>query len=254
MRAYLAFTKKELLENLRTYKLLIMLMTFVFLGILSPLTAKLTPEILESFAPEGIQIIATEPTALDSWGQFFKNISQMGLVIVTILFSSIMANEYSQGTFVNILTKGLARRTIILSKFSVASLIWTISYFISFSFSYVYTLYYWGNEEVANLLPSILSLWLFGVVLLSIIMLGGALFKKSYGSLMFVGGFIVLLFTLNILPKLEQYNPIRLASANMSVLTGEIMPKDLMSAGFISIGLIFLSIMTAIGIFNKKQI
>lgn len=254
MRAYLAFTKKELLENLRTYKLLIMIITFVFLGILSPLTAKLLPDILEKFSPEGMQVLIKESTVLDSWAQFFKNISQLGLIIVTILFSSMMSNEFNQGTFVNILTKGLARRTIILSKFSVASLVWTFSYFISFSLSYGYTAYYWTNEGVSNLLPSVSYLWLFGILLLAIIILGGALFKSNYASLMFTGAFVLLLFLLNILPKLEKYNPIRLASANMSLLTADIRPKDLRSATIVSIGIIILSVITAIRVFNKKEI
>ena len=123
MRAYIAFTKKELLESLRTYKLLIMFMVFIFFGMLAPLTAKLTPKLLESIMTEGMQIIVGEPTAFDSWAQFFKTVSQMGFIVVTILFSGMMANEFNGGTFINILTKGLSRSTVILSKFTVASII-----------------------------------------------------------------------------------------------------------------------------------
>ncbi len=32
------------------------------------------PELIGSFMPEGIEITISEPTALDSWAQFFKNI------------------------------------------------------------------------------------------------------------------------------------------------------------------------------------
>lgn len=254
MKVYFAFTQKELLESLRTYKLLTMIIVFIFFGMLGPLTAKLTPQILESLIPAEMQFTIGEPTALDSWAQFFKNISQMGFIVVSILFSGIMANEFNRGTFINILTKGLPRSTVILSKFTVASMIWTVSYFICFILSYIYTEYFWDSGGISNLPYSIFYLWLFGIMFLAVILLGGVIFRSSYACLMFTGGFIVTLFLLNIVPKFQKYNPIGLASKNMSLLTGDIVPKDLMTSVIISIGIIIASIVGAIGIFNKKAI
>lgn len=254
MKAYFAFTQKELLESLRTYKLLIMIIVFMFFGMLGPLTAKLTPQILESLMPAGMQVTMGEPTAFDSWAQFFKNVSQMGFIVVAILFSGIMANEFNRGTLIHPLTKGLPRSTVIFSKFTVASMIWTISYLISFGLSYGYTKYFWDSDGVLNLPFAIFCLWLFGIMFLAVILLGGVIFKSSYGCLMFIGAFIVTLFLLNILPKLQKYNPIGLTSKNMSLLAGDIIPKDLMAMAIVSIGIIILSIFTAIRVFNKKQI
>ncbi len=254
MKAYFAFTQKEMLESFRTYKFLIMILAFVFFGILGPLTAKLLPKILEGFMPEGVQIIITEPTALDSWAQFFKNVSQMGFAVIAILFSGMMANEFNSGTFINILTKGLARSTVIFSKFTVASMIWTISYFICFCLSYIYTRYLWDNDEVLNLPFSLFYLWLFGIMFLSVIMLGGVIFKSSYGCLIFLLGFIITLFLLSIMPTLYGYNPIELVSKSMSLLTGDTIPKDLVGSTTISSIIIILSITLAIGVFNRKQI
>lgn len=47
MRNYVTFLKKEWLESLRTYKLFVMLASFSILGIMNPLIAKLTPEIID---------------------------------------------------------------------------------------------------------------------------------------------------------------------------------------------------------------
>lgn len=254
MRAYLAFTQKEFLESLRTHKILIMFLVFMLFGMLSPLTAKLTPKLLESLITDGIQITIPEPTAFDSWAQFFKNVSQMGFIVLAILFSGMMANEFNRGTLINILTKGLSRRTVILSKFTMASVIWTVCYMFCFGLSYVYTVYFWSGDEVLNLMLSVFCLWLFGILLLSVILLGGVIFRNSYGSLMFVAGFTAILFLLNIVPKLHQYNPIALASNNMSLLTGDTVPKDLTAPFIISIAIIIGAIVTAIGVFNKKPI
>ncbi len=254
MRAYLAFTKKEILESLRTYKLLILVIVFMFFGVLGPLMAKLTPRLLESLVTEGIQIILPEPTAFDSWAQFFKNVSQMGLLVITIIFSGMMANEFNRGTFINILTKGLPRRTVILSKFTVASLIWSVSYMTCFGLSYAYTAYFWSGDRISNLLVSVVCLWLFGILLITEILLGGVLFKSIYGCLLYVGGFVSFLFTLNILPKVQLYNPIALISKNMSLLTEDTMPNELLFPVILSIAFGILSIVTAIVLFNRKKI
>lgn len=254
MRGYLAFTKKEVLESLRTYKLLIMVIIFMFFGVLGPLMAKLTPKLLESLMTEGIQFIMPEPTALDSWAQFFKNVSQIGFLVIAIMFSGMMANEFNRGTFINILTKGLPRRTVILSKFTVASIIWTFSYMICFSLSYVYTAYFWRGDGVSNLLFSVLCLWLFGLLFMAEILLGGVIFKSIYGCLMYTGGFIVTLFILNIAPKIQPYNPLTLASKNMALLTGDTLPNDLWASIIVSITLVILSMVMAIVLFDKKKI
>lgn len=254
MRAYFTFIQKELMESLRTYKLLIMLAVFLLFGMLGPLTAKLTPKLLEALATDGIKIIVPEPTALDSWAQFFKNISQMGFIILAILFSGMMASEFIHGTLTNILTKGLPRSTVILSKFTMASAVWTISYLLCFGVSYAYTAYFWSTDRIANLLYSVICLWLFGILLLAVIMLGGVLFKNSYGCLLFAAGFTAILFLLNIVPGFQKYNPVALVSNNMSLLTGGILPKDLTASLAISILLVIICIASAISVFNKKQI
>ena len=46
MRGYLAFVKKEFMEIIRTYKLVVLGAIFLILGIMNPLTAKLTPTLL----------------------------------------------------------------------------------------------------------------------------------------------------------------------------------------------------------------
>lgn len=254
MRAYIAFTKKEFMESIRTYKLLIMLLVFLLFGMLSPLAAKLTPKLLETLMTDEIQIIIPEPTAIDSWAQFFKNVSQMGIIVLVILFSGMMANEFNHGTLINVLTKGLRRSTVILSKFTMASVIWSISYFLCFSVCYAYTAYFWGGNGMTNLLFSVICLWQFGILLLAVMILGGVLFKNSYGCLLFAGGFTAILFLANIVPKFQKYNPVALAASNMSLLAGDTLPEDLTASLIISIVIVILFIVTAIRVFNKKQI
>ncbi|MEQ8197943.1 MAG: ABC transporter permease, partial [Clostridiaceae bacterium] len=81
MRSYIAFTKKERMDYIRNYKALIMLVVFAIIGIMSPLSAKFMPEIIKEVMPAGMTIQLPEPSDMDSWAQFFKNVSQMGIIV-----------------------------------------------------------------------------------------------------------------------------------------------------------------------------
>ena len=122
MRTFIAFTKKEFLEQVRTNKLLILTLVFIFIGILNPLTALLTPWILEMFSESmegsGVIIGEIEVTALDSWMQFYKNIP-IAFIVFLLVQSSIFSKEYQKGTLTLVLTKGFERYKIIICKFMI---------------------------------------------------------------------------------------------------------------------------------------
>ena len=254
MKSYIAFTKKEFCESWRTYKLFIMLAVFLLLGMMNPITAKITPQLLESLLPAGMNITIAEPTALDSWMQFFKNVPQMGLIVLVIIFSGIMANEFSRGTLINMLTKGLSRSVVILSKFTMAVAVWTLSYIVCFVVTYAYTAYFWNSDGIRNVGFSVFCLWFFGILLLAIIMLGGVLSKNSYGGLLFTGGLVIVLMLLNIAPKLQKYNPITLASSNLALLTGDMAVSDFTGSIVICGIATIVFIASAIGLFNKRTL
>lgn len=254
MSAFRAFFKKELCEAARTHKLTVMGLLFLLFGIMNPLTAKLLPEILSSVMPAGMSITLPAPSATDSWAQFLKNIPQMGLIVLVILFGGIMANELSRGTLTHLLTKGLSRKTVILAKFAVAALIWTAAYALCFGVTYVYTVYFWPMDRVQSLLVSSVGLWVFGLLLLSTLPLGGVLFRSGYGCLLLTGALVVVLYLLNILPVLQPYNPVMLSSDNMTLLTGQRSADDFTAPMLVSVGLITAFLYSAIAIFNRKSL
>lgn len=254
MKAYIAFTKKEWMESIRTYKLFILLAVFFILGIMNPVTAKLTPELLSSLAQEGITITIPEPTAMDSWMQFYKNVPQMGLIVLVIMFSGGMTGECSKGTFINMITKGLKRSTIILSKFTMAVCLWTLSLALCFVTTAYYTAYFWNLDGIGHILQSVLCLWLFGIFLIAVLLLMGALVKSNYACLLLTGVMVVVLFIINMIPKLQEYNPIRLVSDNLSLITGDMTMGDFGLAIVITLIGIILCLLGTIRIFNRKKI
>lgn len=254
MRNYIAFTKKELLESVRTYKLFIMLIVFFVFGIMSPLLAKVMPEILTAAMPERITVALAEPAAIDAWEQFFKNISQVCLIVTIIIFSGTLSSELSKGTLVNLLTKGLSRKTVILSKFTSMFIIWTISYALAFITAWGYTMYLFSGAEIANLLFSIFCQWLFVIFLLSVLLFAATLMKSNYGCLLITFSVIGALGLLYHSAALRRYTPMFLAVNNMPLLEGTVEVSSLSYAVAISIICSLILIIASVLVFRKRQL
>lgn len=256
MKAFITFCKKELLESWRTHKLIILLAVFAGLGILSPLIAKLMPEILNGvdLGGTGIAITVPDPTALDSWSQFFSNMGQMGLLAMVIVFCGLMSNEFSKGTLVNMLTKGMKRHIVILAKFLVASVIWIVCYLVCLGVTWSYTAFFWESIPLPYAFLTFSAPLAYGLLLLALMMLGGILFKTYFGSLMLTGGAVVVLTLLNLSPKLHKYNPISLGGETLYLLTGQRVPGDFIPALVICLGLTAVLIVFSIFIFNRKPV
>ena len=255
MRAFIAFTKKECTEGLRTYRLIILAAVLLFFGILSPLTAKLLPEILGAVdLGDGVSITSPEPSAIDSWTQFFSNIGQMGMLALIVTFSGIMASELSRGTLVNLLTKGMKRHTVVISKFISASFMWTVGYALCLIVCYAYTEFYWPASDISNSLFAFSSLWMFGELLIAILIFGGVLFGSFYGSLLSCFGVIITLALLNIAPAIHRFNPIGLAGDTLSLLSAQKEPADFLPAMIICASSVVLLTAASIAVFNKKKL
>lgn len=255
MKAYIAFTRKEMMEYIRTYKLIVIGMVFLLLGIMNPLTAKFTPELMAQFMPEGISITLADPAEIDSWMQFFKNVPQIGLIVIVIFFHGIMAAEYAKGTLINLVTKGLRRKTVILSKFTAAVLVWTGAYLICFLASWGYTIYYFEKTAaLGSLFSAVFMLWLFGVFLVAVEILGGTIWGNMYGGLLLTGAVVVVQFLLTMLPKAVKWLPVQLITVNMPVIKGEMEYADWLPAAGVTAALTIVIIAAACRIFYKKQL
>ena len=132
-----AFFKKELMESLKTPRLLILSFTFLLFGLLSPLTAKYINEIIAGVG--NLDLKLPDPTYLDAYVQFFKNMYSLNILIVVMTFMGLVVDEKVKGTLLLTLTKGLSRTAFILGKFFSAVLVFTLSYLLAVGACLYYT-------------------------------------------------------------------------------------------------------------------
>lgn len=252
MNQWLGFLKKEWFESVKTYKLLLVTIIFSILGILNPFTAKITPVLLENFMPEGTFANLPEPTALDSWLQFYQNIPQMGLIVFILLFSTMMSKELEKGTLVILLTKGLRRSTVITTKFFIALCYWTLAIALSFTLTYAYTAYYWDQSQLQHLLFAASCLYVFGILLLAITLWGNTVFATPYGGTLVTLLIVIVLFIIAIFPAASNWNPLELLTAAPQLLTGELIPADLWVPYAITLCATALVVLLTMSHFKRK--
>ena len=219
---------------------------------MSAFLAKFTPEILSALAAD--MEMTSEPVALDAWKQFYKNISGVGFSAFIILFGSCMSNEYSKGTLILMVTKGLSRKAVILAKYTVAAVLMTISYWIGYAAAYGYTVFLWNDTNLSNVALAAVSLWIVGFLYLSILMIGCVIFKQTFTSILFTGGIVALISLLGMIEPIAKFNPFILTSKNVDLISGEVIPTEFMIPAFISVILSLFGLLTAIRLFNKKQL
>ncbi|WP_301110160.1 ABC transporter permease subunit [Sporosarcina sp.] len=252
MNQWIGFFKKEWFESVKTYKLLLVLCIFGFLGVLNPFTAKITPALMENLMPEGTILNLPDPSALDSWMQFYKNVPQLGLVVFILLFSTMMSKELEKGTLIILLTKGLRRSTVITAKFCLALSYWTLALTAAFLITYMYTAFYWDQSGLQHLLFAASCLYIFGILLLAVTLWGNTYFASSYGGILVTFIAIIVLFAASIFPTDVAWNPLELFTVPAKLLTGEAAPSDIWIPYVLSLGLAGCFVWLTVLHFKKK--
>lgn len=256
MSAFTAFFKKEVLENLRNGKLIILGILSFALGIMNPAIAKLTPWLFdllsEQLAGSGMIVTDVSVNALTAWTQFFKNMP-MALIVFVFLYSSTLTGEYETGTLVLILTKGLSRYQVLLAKFGTMLILWSSAYWLCFGITYAYTAYFWDNSIAVGRFSAAIHWWLFGVFVVALMILFSTLSKQYSGVLLGTGGSVLALYLLGFLPKIANYTPTALMHST-ALLAGAESADDYRKTIVVTALISIACICTSIPVFNKKQL
>ena len=252
MMSFIAFIQKEFTELMRTNKLIILSIIFIAFGIMNPAIAKITPLLMDSLEDSGLTITNIHVDALTSWTQFYKNIP-IALIVFILFFSSTLTSEYEKGTLINILTKGLNRWKVIISKTLVITIVWTIGYWVCYGITYGYTAYFWDNSIASNLGLSAFCLYILGIWLISLIILISTIFKSNANVIIMVGGVFIGFYLLGLIPSIKEYLPTQLLSSS-NLLSNSSKPSDYLFSILITILLSIIGIITSIYKFNKKSL
>lgn len=251
----LVLLRKEMLEQWRARRLLVLGATFLFFGLLGPITAKLTPQLLKMVGSStpGLVIQMPPPSMGDAVGQYIKNLSQMLPVVVLLVAMGSMVGEKERGTLAMVLAKPVARGTVLLAKYAALAVALTVSLLLGAVATYYYTQVLFGGLSLGAFVAMNLLAGLYLLVVLTVTFLASTLAQSTVmaGGLAF--GFWVVLLILGVLPRVGHASPTALlnwaASLGLGQGGGSTWP-----ALWVSLGLIAASLVAAWLHFRNEEL
>lgn len=256
MKSLIAFMKKELMDLVRSGRLMILLIIFLVLGIMNPAIAKLTPWLMEmlseSMEQSGLVVTEVMVDAMTSWTQFFKNIP-MGLIAFVLISSNLFTKEYSAGTLILVLTKGLNRYKVIVAKTVMLLLTWSACFWMCYGITYAYNAYFWDNSVAHNLMEAVVFYWIAGVFAVALMVFFSTISQNSTGVLLGTGGVFAISYLVAMVPKVAKYLPTKLMGTT-GLLNGIEEVADYSEALMVTIVIALLAFVVSVPILNKKKL
>lgn len=200
--------RKELLQQWRTRRVLVVGAVFALFGLISPLLAFFTPQLLANIeGAEQFANLVPTPTTVDALGQYIKNITQFGFIIAVLLGMGAVAGEKEKGTTAMVLSKPLPRWAFVLSKFVAQAAVYLLGFVLAVVGAYAYTAYLFEDLVLGPFLLGNLLLWLWLLTFAAVTLLGSTLANSTgAGAALALGGAIVLLVAGGI-PQLSAFAP-----------------------------------------------
>lgn len=245
---------KEFREQWRTWKVIVFLVVFLITGMISPVLAKYTPELLKSIPnlPAGLAGIIPPPTLADSVAQYLKNTSQFGILLVILLTMGVMAQEKERGTAAMLLTKPVSRSAVILAKWLTGMTIIAAGLAVDGLACFAYTAVLFEGLPVGPFLLMNLLLVVYLGVYLTVALLASTLARSQAVAAAGSFGGLVILIILGSLPRVNDYMPDKLATWGSSlVLKGDI---NAWPALGVAAGIIVLALVIACLRFEREEI
>lgn len=245
--------RKELMEQWRSYRLLIVGAVLIVFGMTSPLLAKLTPELVK-LVPEGESLAALipAPTAADAVAQYAKNMNQFGIVLALLVTMGAVAQEKDKGTAAMMLVKPMPRSVFLVAKFAALSLTFAVSIALAAIGSYTYTLILFGALSASAWLALNSLLLIYVLVFVALTLLCSTLMRSTVAAGGLAFGILIVLSILSALPSIGEVLPGQLTVWG----TGLALGADIAAwpALGMSLALIVISLVAAWLAFERQEL
>ncbi|WP_310830241.1 ABC transporter permease [Paenibacillus pedocola] len=173
MRKFWTLYSKEMLESLRSYRLVWIPVVFIILGIMQPLTTYYLPDILKASGdmPPGMLEGYEMPGAAAVMAQALGQYGTIGMLVLALAAMNSLAGERSSGSAELLMVKPIAPAVIILAKWAAHLTVLFIALGLGAAAAGYYTVQLMGSLSVSDCLAAtgLYSLWLLSAVSLTLL-------------------------------------------------------------------------------------
>ncbi len=255
MHGFAVFLRKEFSEIFRTWRIWVLPVILVFIGLSSPILAKVTPELVSSLMPAdqtGIVIQIPDPVTRDAYLQFSKNAMQMATIAVIIAAAGMIAAEKRSGTAILVLTKPVSRTAMVIAKV-VSS--WTLLLGATLAGALVcvgVTAIIFDTSLVGEFAASTALWFVFAAMLIACMALLSTLIGSQGGAAGAGIGLFLVVSILSAWGPTRNYSPAGLLSAGDRIVAGE--QVDVLWPVLAAVAVAVLAVALAAWIFERQEL
>lgn len=222
---FVVMMQKELLELVRSFKLLWVPLVFVLLGIMQPVSTYYLPLLLElaGHLPEGAVIEIPKPVGSEVLAETLQQFGTLGVLVLVLAGMGTVSGERNSGAASLILVKPISVLSFIGSKWTVMLLLSWVSLIAGYLASWYYTGLLIGDVPFAKFFNSlcIYGLWLSFVMTMTVFF---STLLRSPGAAAFstLGVSVTLSLLAGIFPKQLGWSPGAISGLAYSSVTAGI--------------------------------
>lgn len=254
MNSFFVLLNKEIKELVRSKKLLIAAILFLFSAIASPIIAKLIPQIMQNVSVPGMTLDLPDPTWRDAIDQLVKNVNQIVGIILVFLFAGAITEEKNKKTLEIVLTKPISRTSFVLAKIFSSFGLLAVSLVAMAVVFYLYTYSLLGAFSVANFSWLVLVLFIYLGLIATITIFMSTIAGNQISAVGLAFFAEIILFTLlDYIKSIKHFLP-GYALGHYKEIMADGRMGDYLPSILVSLGLIILFTIFSIAIFKKQEV
>jgi ABC-2 type transport system permease protein len=153
MNGFLVLLRKEIKEQFKTSKVIVVAAVFLFFGLGTPLLVKYMPLLLETAGTAGVTIEMPDPTSAEALVEYSSTMAQFGVLMAVLVAMGAIAKEAETGTALMVLSKPVGRLAFILAKLKAEVFTFFLAFLLGGLACWGYTLILFGDANVLGFYP-----------------------------------------------------------------------------------------------------
>lgn len=250
--SFRAFLVKDLREIVRTWRIWVLPGILLFSALTGPPTAAFTAELLSTLGDDIFNPMMPDPTWIDSYAQWTKNLSQLVTFALIIAFGGAISGEKRSGTAVLVLTKPLTRASFVASKFVSTAMLLVVATLATMVVTWGLTLIWFPDAPFGPLLAATAAWLLFALLLVAVVLVGSATVDSGVGAAGIGLGFFFLLMLAGIWGPMLRWTPAGMVNAPVAL--GADVDVDLLWPALTTATLAALLVWVAIRVFERREL
>lgn len=247
--------RKELREQWRSYRLLIVAAVLTAFALLGVLSVKYLPVLLANMAgvPEGLAQVMPAAEITMAVGEYVDSIVQFGVILAILVPMAAVVGEKVSGTAEITLSKPVSRLSFLLAKLIGYGFNFAVGIFVAALGGYYYTglLFEWLPLARFALMNGLVLIYL--LVFVAISLLASTLARSQLAAAGLGFGALIVFGLLGVFPNLAPYLPAALVGwARATILTPGVVPA--WKALATSLGLIVFALGGAWLVFRRQEL